>query len=43
MKDPKSTGRISQERIDKLNEAGFDWNPRRKVSSLIFVCYYESI
>ena len=36
MKDPKSTGRISQERIDKLNEVGFVWNDK-DVSSLIFV------
>ena len=42
MKDPKSTGWITQDRIDKLTEAGFDWNPRannrkKEVSSLIFV------
>jgi len=36
MEDPKSTGSISQERIDKLNEAGFVWNSKY-VSSLIFV------
>ena len=27
MNDPESTSAITQERVDKLNEAGFDWNP----------------
>ena len=27
MEDPKSTGKITQERVDKLTQAGFVWNP----------------
>ena len=36
MNDPKSTGKMTQDRFDKLNEAGFVWYGKY-VSSLIFV------
>ena len=38
MEDPESTNKITQERVDKLTQAGFVWNIyAKKVSSLIFV------
>ena len=38
MEDPESTNKITQERVDKLTQAGFVWNIYAKqVSSLIFV------
>ena len=48
MKDPKSTNSITQDRIDKLTQAGFVWNPGtgncNNVSNLIFArLLYESI
>ena len=36
MNDPESTSAITQERVDKLTQAGFVWNAK-EVSSLIFV------